>query len=178
MPAVLVATWGDDGTPDAMTAAWSAICCHEPPCLGVAVRQIRLTHKNLLERDAFTVNVARATKAAEVDYLGIVSGKKQADKVARAGLRVRAGSEVDAPIIEDCPVNIECALKKRVQLGTHDWIIGEIRQVHVDAELVDEKDKVDIEALDPLVFCPSRRSYHRLGEELARAFDVGKTIER
>lgn len=83
-----------------------------------------------------------------------------------------------APILLDCPVNVECELREQVDLGTHTFVIGEIMEVHVDETLLDEAGKVDVKALDPLVFCTSSQTYHRLGEEVARAFHVGKALRK
>lgn len=178
MPALLVGTYDDEGRPNAMTAAWAAICSREPPSAGVAVQQKRKTRTNLLARRAFTLNVPRAGSAAEVDYLGMVSGKREPDKLERVDLESRRGDTVEAPLLSACPVNVECALREQVELGSHSWIIGEILEVHVDEELIDADGKVDVEGLDPLIFCTSRQSYYRLGEKVARAFDVGKTFRR
>lgn len=178
MPALLVGTTNDDGTANAMTAAWTSICCHRPPCAGVAIRHNRLTYRNLLAQGAFTLNVPRTSAAAKVDFLGIVSGAKDPEKLDRAGLEVAAGSVVKAPILLDCPVNVECKLKEKVDLGTHVFVIGEIMEVHVDETLLDETGKVDVTALDPLVFCTSSQTYHSLGGEVARAFHVGKALRK
>jgi len=176
MPALLVGTTNDDGTANAMTAAWASICCMRPPCAGVAIRQQRHTHRNLLARRAFTLNVPRASSAAAVDFLGIVSGARDAEKLSRAGLETSPGSVVDAPLVTECPVNVECELREQLELGSHTWFVGEIMEVHVDEELLDDAGKVDVVTLDPLVFCTSRQTYHRLGEVVARAFDVGKSL--
>lgn len=173
MPALLVGTFDDDGTPNAMCAAWAAICCQRPPCVGVALRTTRLTYENIEARRAFTLNVPSAGLATEVDYLGIVSGKEEPEKVHVVGLEVVPGHKVDAPLIVDCPVNLECEGRNKLVIGSHAWIIGEIIEVHVDEELVDRQGKVDVEALDPLIFCPSARTYHSLSEKLGRAFHDG-----
>jgi flavin reductase (DIM6/NTAB) family NADH-FMN oxidoreductase RutF len=178
MPALLVGTYGEDGAANAMTAAWAAICCQSPPCAGVAIRSSRLTYANLLARRAFTLNVPRADAAAAVDYLGIVSGRDDPGKLARAGFEAARGAVVEAPILPGCPVNVECRLLERLDLGTHSWFVGEIVEVHVDEDCLDAGGKVDLGALDPLVFATSRRAYHRLGEALGPAFDLGKSLRR
>lgn len=176
MPALLVGTNNDDGTANAMTAAWAAICCLSPPCAGVAIRATRLTFANLVARRAFTMNVPRASAAAAVDFLGIVSGREDPGKLARAGFETAPGALVEAPILLACPVNVECRLRERLDLGTHSWFVGEIVEVHVDEACLDAGGKVDLGALDPLVYATSRRVYHRLGEAAGRAFDLGRSV--
>ncbi|MFH2010593.1 MAG: flavin reductase family protein [bacterium] len=178
LPAVLVATYGDDGTPNAMTAAWAASCCHEPPCVGVAVRKNRLTHANLVARGAFTLNVPPTALAREVDYLGIVSGAREPDKLARLGLETERCPTADAPLIVGCPVNVECRLVHRLELGTHTWFVGEVLDVHVDTEHVREDGSIDVAGVDPLVYATSSRSYHALGAAVGRAFHIGKELRR
>ena len=87
------------------------------------------------------------------------------------------GSEVDAPIIVDCPVNLECRLKQEVPLGTHSWLIGEILEVHVNDDCLSEG-KVDALTLDPLIFLTSQQSYFGLGKKVAKAFSIGKSLRR
>ncbi len=178
MPALLVGTFDDDGTPNAMTAAWAAICCQRPPCVGVAIRKNRLTYKNVESRRAFTLNVPTPALVTEVDYLGIVSGHEDAEKVHVAGLEAVPGHNVDAPIIADCPVNVECEGRNKLVIGSHAWIVGEIVEVHVDEDLIDRQGKVDVEALDPLIYCTSSRTYHCLGEQIARAFYEGLAYKK
>jgi flavin reductase (DIM6/NTAB) family NADH-FMN oxidoreductase RutF len=178
MPALLVGTYGEDGAPDAMTAAWAGACCHVPPCVGVAIRHNRLTFRNIDLKKAFTLNVPPTRLAAEVDYLGIVSGNDQPDKLARAGLEVSPGTKVDAPLVMGCPINLECRLVQKIVLGSHAWFVGEVVAVNVDEELVDAKGKIDVAALDPLVYCTSVTDYRSLGGRVAGAYDVGNTLKK
>ncbi|MBW2459834.1 MAG: flavin reductase family protein [Deltaproteobacteria bacterium] len=178
MPAVLIGTYTEDGRPNAMTAAWSAICCMKPICAGVAVRDVRMTFDNITRAGAFTINVPRATQAAEVDYLGIVSGAKVPDKMEVAGMECEKGAEVDAPILTSCPVNLECQLVERTELGTHTWFVGEVVEVHVDDDLVGDKGKLDIAALDPLIYVTNSSEYRRLGEVVGKAYSIGKTLKK
>lgn len=178
MPAVLVATTCEDGRPDAMTAAWAAVCCHAPPCVGVAIRTSRLTLANIEARSAFSVNVPRADQAVAVDYLGIVSGRKEPDKVARAGLTAVPARAVDAPLLSECPVSLECRVVERLPLGSHVWVVGEVVEAHVEEALLDERDAVRVTELDPLVYCTSAREYRRLGGEVGRAFSAGDALRR
>ena len=178
MPALLVGTFNEDGTPNAMTAAWAGICCQRPPCLGVAIRQNRLTLQNIDARRAFTINIPPVELVTEVDYLGLVSGKEEPDKIHLANLEAIPGDVADAPILTDCPINIECEGRNKLIIGSHAWVIGEIVEVHIDEEILDRQGKVDAEALDPLIYCTSTRTYHCLGEQVGRAFFQGLEIKK
>jgi flavin reductase (DIM6/NTAB) family NADH-FMN oxidoreductase RutF len=176
MPAVLVGTYNGNGTPNAMTAAWVAACSHNPPCLGVAVRSSRLTFLNIGGRGAFTINVPGAGMAEQVDYLGLVSGKKVPDKLARAGLTTRRATLVDAPVIEGCRLAVECRLHSKLPLGSHTWFVGEVLEVQADEALVREDGTLDVTALDPLAYVTSEARYRRVGEDLGPAYEIGKRV--
>ena len=174
MPAVLVATYDDGGTPNAMTAAWTSACCHTPPCVGVAVRDSRKTFANIRARRAFTVNIASADMAIDVDYLGIVSGHQAPDKLARIGFATERAAVVDAPIIARCPINVECRLLHAISLGTHTWFVGEVVEVQADERVVTAEGVVDVDALDPLIYATSAGEYRGIGRDLGRAYRIGK----
>jgi len=174
LPAVLVATYSEDGTPNAMTAAWASPCCHTPPCVGVAVRDSRKTFSNIRARRAFTINLASADMVADVDYIGLVSGHQVPDKLARIGLATERAAVVDAPVIARCPICIECRLAHAVPLGTHTWFVGEVVEVQADERAVTAEGIVDLEALDPLGYATSAGEYRGLGRPLGRAYRIGK----
>jgi flavin reductase (DIM6/NTAB) family NADH-FMN oxidoreductase RutF len=173
---VLVGTYAADGTPDAMTAAWCATCCMQPPCVGVAVRRERLTYASIESRKAFSICVPSTAMAARVDYAGIVSGRDEPDKLARAGLAVAPGAKVDAPLLSDCPVCLECTLAGILPIGSHTWFVGEVVESHVDESCFDAGGGLDPLLIDPLVYSTSDHHYYALGRRVARAFSVGKTL--
>jgi flavin reductase (DIM6/NTAB) family NADH-FMN oxidoreductase RutF len=82
------------------------------------------------------------------------------------------------PLFVECPLVLECRVRQAVELGTHTYFIGEIVEVHAEESILDAKGRVDPLALDPLIYCTSSQTYHRLGETVARAFVVGKTLMR
>ena len=176
MPAVLVGSYNEDGTPNAMTAAWASACCHTPPCLGVAVRDSRKTFANIRAHRAFTINIASADLAAEVDHLGIVSGHQVKDKLARLGLNTSRASIADAPLIDACPISVECRLLQAVPLGTHTWFVGEVVEVHADEQVLSAEGVVDMDALDPLMYATSAGEYRGIGRALGRAYRIGKAM--
>lgn len=169
MPAVLVGAVVD-GKANFMTAAWCCIACMKPPAISVAVNTVRHTLKGIKENGAFSINVPSTDLVEEVDYCGIYSGGKR-DK--SAVFKVFFGQVPTAPLIEECPVNLECRLIESLHIGTHDLIVGEILETHITESCLTDG-KADPEKIDPLVFSPAVQKYHRLGPAIAQAFHVGK----
>jgi len=174
-PVWVVGTYDKQGRPDAMTAAWGAICCSKPPCVTISVQKIRYTYGNLVERKAFTVNVPSETYSKEADYLGIVSGKK-IDKFSAAGLTPVKGDLVDAPYVKEFPLVLECILIHTHEIGLHTQFIGEIKDVKADKSVLDEKGLPDIEKVKPFTYVPEIRTYYGIGKYLGKAFSIGKEI--
>lgn len=178
MPALLVGTYADDGTPSAMTAGWASVCCAEPPCVGVAVRAVRKTHEHIIRAGAFTLNVPNCPLAEAVDYLGIVSYQQVKDKLERADLHTERAQKVDAPLITECPVSLECQLVAHLDLGCHTWFVGEVLEAHVEESLLNEDGSIDVGRLDPLCYATSSKDYRRLGEVVGPAYSIGKKLRR
>jgi flavin reductase (DIM6/NTAB) family NADH-FMN oxidoreductase RutF len=174
-PSVVIGTYDKEGKPNAMTAAWAGICCSEPPCIGVSLRKATYTYGNIVERKAFTVNIASDNYVKEVDYFGIATGKK-VDKFAATGLTPARSGIVDAPYVGEFPYALECVLIHTLELGLHTQFIGRIMNVIADDSVLDEKGKIDPGKVRPLVFAPGFKQYYALGEPLGRAFSIGKAV--
>ena len=174
-PVWVVGTYDKQGRPDAMTAAWGAICCSKPPCVTISIQKIRYTYGNLVERKAFTVNVPSETYLKEADYFGIASGKK-IDKFSAAGLTPVKGDLVDAPYVKEFPLVLECILIHTHEIGLHTQFIGEIKDVKADKSVLDEKGLPDIEKVKPFTYVPEIRTYYGIGKYLGKAFSIGKEI--
>jgi flavin reductase (DIM6/NTAB) family NADH-FMN oxidoreductase RutF len=169
MPAVLVGSLVD-GKANFMTVAWCGIACFQPPAVSVALNNARYTLKGIREAGTFSVNVPSASQVKEVDFCGIYSGKKK-DK--SEVFEVFYGGTKNAPLIAECPVNLECRVTHSLDLGSHSLIVGEIVEVHVtDACMTDGKP--DPEKIDPLVYLTSVQRYAKVGAGVAKAFEVGK----
>jgi flavin reductase (DIM6/NTAB) family NADH-FMN oxidoreductase RutF len=169
MPAVLVGAT-INGKSNFMTAAWCAIAAEKPPAVSVAIRKERYTLKGVREHGSFSINVASASLVKEVDYCGIYSGKST-DK--SQVFTTFYGELKAAPLIEECPVNLECKAVHYLELGSHTLVVGEIIETFITkGYLVDGKG--DPEKIDPLIFIPGTSKYHRLGEEIAPAFKIAK----
>ena len=175
-PVWVVGTYDKQGRPDAMTAAWGAICCSKPPCVTISVQKIRYTYGNLMERKAFTVNVPSETYSKEADYFGIASGKK-IDKFSATGLTPVKSDLVDAPYVKEFPLVLECILIHTHEIGLHTQFIGEIKDVKADKSVLDEKGLPDIEKVKPFTYVPEIRTYYGIGKYLGKAFSIGKEIK-
>ena len=171
-PVFIVATYNEDGTPDAMNAAWGGICddTRSTMCLSAGHKTV----KNLLARGAFTVSMAEANQVVPCDYVGIVSGNKEADKVAKAGFHTTKSSFVDAPLIDELAMALECTLVSYdAESGC---LIGEIVNVCADERVLDGEGSIDPDKLQPIVFDPVKAAYRVLGEKVGNAFSDGKQL--
>ena len=169
-PVFIIATYGEDGTPNAMNAAWGGISDTKEisMCLDVNHKTV----KNILDRGAFTVSMADAAHVVACDYVGIVSGNKMADKFAKAGFHATKSEFVDAPLIDELAVAIECKLK---DYNPDTCILrGEIVNVSVDERVLDEEGKVDAGKVAPIIFDPFNNDYLKVGEKVGKAFSDGK----
>ena len=173
MPAVLVAS-DVDATPNAMTAAWVGIANSTPPMLSLGIRPERHTMRGIDQNKVFSINIPSVAQAREVDYCGIASGAK-VDKIAACGFEIFRG-ETGAPLIGQCPVNLECRMLHRLDLGCHLLVVGEIIQVHVSEECTTDG-KPDPAKIDPLIYVTGTgKTYAGLGETVAKAFSAGRDI--
>lgn len=174
-PALLVGA-NVDGMPNFMTVAWAGIVNQTPPMLSVAIRRKRYTYRGIDENQTFSVNIPSVNQVKETDYCGLVSGAKN-DKVAVCGFSVFYGKLKTAPLIKQCPVNLECRLVQKMDFKTHVLCIGQIEEVHVDDDCL-TNGKPDVEKVRPLVFTSgSEYAYYCLGEKLAAGFQVGKELQ-
>lgn len=174
LPALLIGTV-IDGKPNFMTAAWGSIANAEPPMLCVAIRRSRHSRKGIELGGQFSVNIASASQARQVDFCGIESGSKT-DKAARCGFTVFYGALPGAPLIEECPLNLECAVSEIVELPTHSLVIANITQTHVSEDCL-TGGNLDVTKLDPIIYVTSpARRYARIGETVADAFSAGMTL--
>jgi flavin reductase (DIM6/NTAB) family NADH-FMN oxidoreductase RutF len=174
-PVVVIGTYDATGKANAMTAAWAGVACSHPPCVTVSVRRSRHSHAAILERRAFTVNLASQDQVRQVDYLGIASGAAE-DKFAAAGLTPARAATVDAPGVEEFPLVLECRLLSATDLGVHTLFVGEVLEVQADEAVLGAGGLPDITLLRPLLYAPGQGAYYEVGPRVASAFSVGKGI--
>ena len=172
-PVFIIDTYDENGTPDAMNAAWGGIS--EMNEISLCLSAGHKTVKNFLKRGAFTVSMADAEHVVACDYVGLVSGNKVADKFARAGFHATQSAFVDAPLIDELAVAVECKLK---DYNPETCILrGEIVNVSVDERVLDENGKVDAAKVAPIIFDPFNNAYLKVGEKVGNAFSDGKQLK-
>jgi len=174
-PVWVIGTYGKDNMPNAATVAWGGVCSSKPASVAISLRKSRYTYENIVEREAFTVNVPAAAQVKIADYCGMVSGRAE-DKFARAGITAVRSEIVDAPYIKEFPMALECKLIHTVEVGIHTHFVGEILDAKVEETLLDEKGLPDIFKISPFIYGPEIQGYYGLGEYLGRAFSVGKDM--
>ncbi|MGL5514399.1 MAG: flavin reductase family protein [Sporomusa sp.] len=171
-PVWVVASYNAAGQPDMMTVAWGGICCSSPPCVAISVQQSRLTYSNILQQQAFTINIPSVQHIAATDYIGIVSGKNT-DKFSVTGFTPVASDIVNAPYIQEFSLALECSLIHTVDLGLHTQFIGAILDVKADAEILGQNGIPDARLVKPLISSAADRAYYACGEYLGQAYNIG-----
>jgi flavin reductase (DIM6/NTAB) family NADH-FMN oxidoreductase RutF len=175
-PTVLVGTIFD-GKANFAPFAWCGIAGGEPPMVTVGVRHQRHTLKGMLQNRTFSINVPSTDLLEETDYCGMVSGA-QADKVKDCGFEVFYGTLATAPLIEQCPVNLECEVMHMLNIGAHMLVTGKVIQTHVSEDCLTEG-QPDIMKIKPFVYSRGKTArYNAVGEVLGQAFGVGKKIKK
>lgn len=174
-PVLMVGTYDRDGRPNLMNAAWGGICCSQPPCVAVSLRQATHSYAGIVERKAFTVGIACEARMAEADFVGMASGR-DLDKFATAGLTPVKSELVDAPYGAEFPVVLECRLLHTLEIGLHTQFVGEILDVKADREVLAADGLPDIMKIRPLVYDTAHKGYHGVGPLLGRAFTIGKEL--
>ena len=176
MPCVLV-VGGTSERADVLAVAWLNIVSSTPPTIAMGLRRNRHTLELIRATGEFTVNVPDTKMAAAVDYCGTTSGRST-DKFADAGLTLMASAVVSTPIIEQCPFNLECRVTQEVPVGEYSVVLGEVVEAHADARLVrPDTTLVEMDALDPLIYCAGVREYRALGKKVGDAYSIGKQIK-
>ncbi len=162
VPPVLV-TVGDMKEANIITIGWTGILSTHPPRTYISVRPERFSHSILKSRREFVINLARASMAREVDFVGIYTGAK-VDKFERCGFTKTASTEVAAPTISECPVALECRVVEIIPMGTHDVFIADIVGVSCDESILDEKGRICFDRAGLLAY--AHGEYFALGEKL------------
>ena len=172
-PAVLVGTVFD-GRIDFATYARTGVAASNPPAVTVAVQHHRHTLKGIHQNRTFSVNIPPVDLVKETDYCGLVSGA-DTDKVQDCGFTIFYGSTANAPLIEQCPINLECEVLHIINMGSHALVIGKIAKTYI-SETCLTHGHPDINKVRPFAFGPGK--YHTIGEAFADAFKIGREIKR
>jgi flavin reductase (DIM6/NTAB) family NADH-FMN oxidoreductase RutF len=175
MPVLLVGAKVDD-KPNFMAVGWGGIVNGEPPMISVALRHQRYTLKGIKQNMTFSVNVPSTDLVKETDYCGIISGAK-VNKAEVCRFKIFYGKLNNAPLIEQCPVNLECEVVHILDLGSHSLVIGRIEETHVsDSCLTDGKP--DVNKIKPFIYTTApANQYQAFGEIVAKAFSIGEELK-
>jgi flavin reductase (DIM6/NTAB) family NADH-FMN oxidoreductase RutF len=158
LPAVLVTSRDESGKTNVLTVSWTGVACSDPPMITLGIRPSRHSHDIIKRTGECVVNVPNADSVAVVDRSGGISGRG-GDKLAELGLKTAPASKVKAPLLADCPLNLECQVRHVIPLGAHDLFVLEVVATQVDEAAVDESGRLRLEALNPLGYCPTDNSY-------------------
>ena len=172
MPVLIVATYDESGVPNAMNAAWGGI--YDTNQVMLCLADDHKTTDNIKKTGAFTVSFATAKTVVPCDYVGIVSANDVPDKLLRAGFHVSRSEFVNAPVIEELKVAVECKLLKFNEDGI---CVGEIVNISAAEDVLDENGKVDAKKLDPIIYDGVTHAYWSFGEKVGQAFFDGKKIK-
>lgn len=174
MPVLLVATYNEDGSVNVMNAAWGTM--QERGTVALNLTETHKTVKNIKERGAFTVSIADAAHVVEADYFGIISGNKIADKLEKSGLTASKVETVDAPVINELPLCLEC---RYIEYQNNEYgcgVIGKVVNVTAD-ERVMPNGKLDMSLVNAIAFDPYTHGYYKVTERIGEAFHDGLQIK-
>lgn len=173
LPVLIVGTYDEDGTPDAMNAAWGTIC--DTAQVAIVLSATHKTVKNLLKTKAFTLSMADESNVIPADYVGVVSAFDVPNKIAKTGWAVTKSKHVNAPVIENLPLCLEC------RLVSYDFdteiCIGEVVNVSADDKILNEKGKVDLTKFKPICYDCDTHGYYSLGAKVGSAFSDGLKLK-
>jgi len=172
-PVFIIAAYDADGSACAMNAAWGGLSeVHE---ISMCLSPEHKTVKNILQTKAFTVSMATAAQMVACDYVGIVSGNDEPAKLEKAGFHVTKAEFVEAPLINELPMALECKLISYDPGSCR--MVGEIVNVNAEESILDADGKIDPAKLDPITYDPVHHTYIRLGDAVGKAFCDGKKLK-
>lgn len=171
-PVLIIATYDGQGRANAMNAAWGGIVGSDEIIIDLGSHK---TTDNIVERKAFTVSMGDEAHVKECDYLGLVSGRKEPDKLTKAGFTVEKSAFVDAPVIKELPVCLECRLEKVIDGSKY---LGRIVNVSADESVLGSDGQIDLAKFSPITYDTVHFGYYRLGERVGTAFSDGNALKK
>ena len=169
LPVLMIGTYDSNGVADVMNAAWGGQC--GPNHISISLSEHKTT-KNLREKGEFTLSFATKDTVLISDYFGVVSGNDE-DKITKSGVHVSEAKNVDAPLIEEYPLTLECKV-----LSLDDGVlIGEVVNMSADESILDESGNVDLGKLKPITFDSASNTYRVVGEVVGKAFSDGFNLK-
>ena len=178
-PAIIAAAYDENGKAAACTLAFYTPTSHKPPCLTIAINATakRKTLKSILHSGAFTVGYPSIEQVAEADWIGMASGYEH-DKIAEVGWTTTKAEKINAPVINELKLTIECKVVNTVTIGRHTQITGEVVNIQADESIIDVRGKYDIAKLNPIIYDEEQFAYHTVGAKTADAFKTGLVYKR
>ena len=174
MPVLMIATYGEEDKVDVMNMAWGGICANNMVALNIS--EGHKTAKNLKERKAFTLSIADVDHLEAADFFGIASGNKMADKFEKSGLHAVKSDMVDAPVVEEYPITLECKVVEFQQSVAGFRVLGEIVNVLADEAVLDPEGNVDPTKINAFAFDQFQNGYYKIGEKVGQAWSSGKKL--
>ena len=178
-PAIIAAAYDENGKVDACTLAFYTPTSHMPPCLTIAINATakRKTLKSILRSGAFTIGYPSIEQAAEADWIGMASGYDH-DKIAEVGWTTTKAEKVNAPVVNELKLTVECKVVNTVDIGSHTQITGEVVNIQADESILDERGKYDLAKLNPIIYDEEQFVYRTVGGKTADAFKAGLVYKR
>lgn len=173
MPVLIIGTYDESGKADAMNAAWGGI--HDTNQIGICLSPEHKTVKNILLKKEFTVSMADEDHVTECDYVGVVSGNDVADKIEKCGFHVTKAENVDAPVIEELSMCLECRLVSYDEASG--YMVADIVNVNCDEKALNADGKIDIKKVKPITYDSVSHGYYAIGEKAGQAFKDGLKLK-
>ena len=171
MPVLMIATYDTEGRIDVMNMAWGGICAENMVALNID--EDHKTAENIKNKGAFTLSIADLPHIEAADFFGIASANKMPDKFDRSGLHAVRSEKVDAPIVEEFPLTLECKVVECQNTVYGFRVLGEIVGVLADDGVLDARGKVDPTKLNAFVFDQFQNGYYAIGEKCGQAWNTG-----
>ena len=175
LPVLIVATYDEQGTPNAMNVAWGGQCSYHHVALNLSLNH--KTTENLKHTKAFTLSIATVDTLVISDYFGLVSGHKE-NKIKKTGVHVTRSEFVDAPVIDEYPLTLECKVIEMQEALGEMHVVGEVVNMQADESILDAQGKVDLGKLSPISYDSASHSYRVLGDVVGKAFKDGNKLPR
>lgn len=170
-PVIIIGTYDENGRANAMNAAWGGIVGSDQIIIDLGTHK---TTENMKKTNAFTVNIADAEHVVECDYVGVESGSKVENKMEKAGFAVTKSEFVNAPIINELPIALECELTEVINGSLY---LGRIKNVSIDEKIIADNGKIDFSVFAPITYDPIDHGYYKLGEKVGDAFKDGLKLK-
>ena len=170
MPVLIIGTYDENGVPNAMNAAWGTITDFNEITISLAPHK---TTDNLLATREFTVSIATEDTVVACDYVGVVSANDEPNKFEKAGFHATKSEKVNAPLIDELPMALECRVKKYED----EILIGEIVNINADESILNENGKIDLNKFQPIAYDSANHDYRVIGEKVGNAFKDGKMLK-